>query len=90
MSEKRMPSIVRVLWEEWDLWACAYCGHPYEEIEHVLPRSLGGTNDPRNLLPSCQDCNRGPGGKHNMDPVDWMTTRFPELLRFPVVFQVTL
>ncbi|MCM2391724.1 HNH endonuclease [Streptomyces albipurpureus] len=29
-------------WEEHDLYACAFCGGPFEEIEHIMPLSRGG------------------------------------------------
>lgn len=30
-------------------------------IDHVIPRILGGTNDPSNLVTCCADCNVGKG-----------------------------
>jgi hypothetical protein len=63
-------------WAERDLYACAYCAAPYEEIEHVLALSLGGLDHPDNTVPSCTACNRGPGGKHDSDLFDWR----PDLL----------
>ncbi len=38
---------------------CAYCHQPYGRyhIEHKVPLSRGGTNDPHNLCLSCQRCN---------------------------------
>lgn len=32
------------------------------EIDHVVPRSKGGTDDPSNLVTACLDCNRGKAG----------------------------
>lgn len=58
-------------WEELDLWRCDYCGGPFEDIEHVIPRAQGGTDDISNLRPSCANCNRGPGGKFAMTPAQW-------------------
>lgn len=37
---------------------CAYCGAPAEEIDHIEPFPLGGTNEWSNLTASCQSCNR--------------------------------
>lgn len=37
---------------------CAYCNGPYEEVDHVIPLSRGGTNWPANLRPACSHCNR--------------------------------
>lgn len=48
-------------------YACFYCGTPAQlglvrlEIEHVVPVSQGGTNDPWNLVAACADCNSGKG-----------------------------
>lgn len=45
---------------------CCYCGrrmrkikkHEYEfTIDHVIPKSNGGTNHPLNRLPCCRSCN---------------------------------
>lgn len=36
---------------------CVYCGAPADTIDHVIPRSKGGTDDPDNLVPACRDCN---------------------------------
>jgi hypothetical protein len=52
-----------------DGYACRYCGchvHPPVDgiylrddatVDHVIPRSLGGTNDPENLVTACRECN---------------------------------
>lgn len=51
-----------------DWYACRICGLPIAPdrhvIDHVLPRSLGGTNDPENLRLAHDYCNniRGPHG----------------------------
>jgi len=46
-----------------DSFTCQYCGRrPPEvvlEVDHIHPRSKGGTNDEINLVTSCADCNRG-------------------------------
>lgn len=54
-------------------FACYYCGTPAAfgmkvlHIDHVVPVSLGGTNDPWNLVAACWDCN---AGKTNGVPTD--------------------
>lgn len=44
---------------------CAYCGKPLNRetftVDHVIPKSKGGTNDIENLLPCCFDCNQQKG-----------------------------
>ena len=37
---------------------CSYCGAKAEEIDHVIPRSSGGTNSVHNLVASCRACNQ--------------------------------
>jgi hypothetical protein len=51
---------------------CALCGaHSSErriEVDHIIPRSRGGTNDISNLQALCDECNRG---KSNADQTDF-------------------
>ena len=35
---------------------CALCPNPTQEVHHILPRFLGGTDDPCNLIGLCRDC----------------------------------
>jgi hypothetical protein len=40
---------------------CRYC-HSTENpltVDHVIPSTLGGTDDPANLVAACRDCNAG-------------------------------
>jgi HNH endonuclease len=56
-------------------YRCEYCksssrltGTPLV-MEHILPRSLSGTDDPENLAASCYRCNEFKGAKtHATDP----------------------
>lgn len=47
---------------------CAYCGRPYETMDHVTPISRGGLHIVDNLVPSCSKCN---STKRNMPYADW-------------------
>jgi len=51
---------------------CQLCGvHSSErriEVDHIVPRSLGGTNEMSNLQALCDECNRG---KSNRDRTDF-------------------
>lgn len=46
-----------------DRFTCSYCGktppHVLLEVDHVIPKAAGGTDEITNLTTSCQDCNRG-------------------------------
>lgn len=50
---------------------CAYCGTadgPFE-LDHVVPRSRGGPDSPKNLVRACFGCNRG---KRDKLPSEWL------------------
>lgn len=36
---------------------CQYCGKPAENIDHVVPRSRGGTHSWDNVVAACRPCN---------------------------------
>ena len=46
---------------------CAVCGRPLVHskvtIEHYIPKYHGGTDDERNLLPLCKNCNKRKGSR---------------------------
>ena len=46
-----------------DHFRCRYCGRtPSEvvlEVDHAIPRALGGSNEVTNLVTACRDCNSG-------------------------------
>jgi hypothetical protein len=60
-----MPVSKRLRYEilKRDNHTCRYCGAAAPEatirIDHVTPVSLGGTDDPSNLVAACHDCNAG-------------------------------
>lgn len=64
-SPKRKPISRRLRYEilRRDDYACRYCGVRAPDvvltIDHVIPVSLGGTDDPVNLVAACKDCNAG-------------------------------
>jgi hypothetical protein len=65
-----MPSLsVRTRFEVFkrDRFTCQYCGQTPPavllEVDHVIPRSVGGSDEMDNLITSCQDCNRGKSDK---------------------------
>lgn len=48
-----------------DGFTCQYCGRKTPvvvlEVDHVVPRAEGGTDEIENLVTSCWECNRGKG-----------------------------
>ncbi|HVE92394.1 MAG TPA: HNH endonuclease [Actinomycetota bacterium] len=46
---------------------CQYCGHPAENVDHVIPRSRGGPHSWDNVVAACRRCN---GRKENRLPAD--------------------
>jgi 5-methylcytosine-specific restriction endonuclease McrA len=50
-----------------DKFTCQYCGvcppRSQLNLDHVIPRSLGGRTSWENVVCSCVDCNRRKGGK---------------------------
>ena len=40
-----------------DEWICQYCGSHAENVDHVIPRSRGGTHTWENVVASCRRCN---------------------------------
>jgi hypothetical protein len=56
-----------------DHWTCCRCGRSTRhdgvllEVDHIVPRSHGGTNAMNNLQTFCSKCNQG---KSNRDSTD--------------------
>ena len=48
-----------------DSWTCQYCGSrkPGLTVDHVIPRSRGGTSSWDNIVASCGPCNRRKGNR---------------------------
>jgi len=66
------------LLEKWGR-TCAYCGKTNLplEIEHILPKSKGGSNRVSNLTLACTECNQKKGNR----PIDIFLSKRPELLK---------
>jgi hypothetical protein len=56
-----------------DNWTCCSCGRSSKEegimleVDHIIPRSKGGTDDLDNLQTLCKKCNIGKSNKDNTD-----------------------
>lgn len=66
MGRKRKSTGTRLRMEilKRDGFKCYYCGRtPAQnviiEVDHVVPVSEGGTDDPENLVAACEECNAG-------------------------------
>jgi 5-methylcytosine-specific restriction endonuclease McrA len=48
-----------------DRWTCQYCGHERGNltVDHVIPRSKGGTSGWNNIVTCCAPCNRRKGDR---------------------------
>jgi 5-methylcytosine-specific restriction endonuclease McrA len=66
------------LLEKWGR-QCAYCGaeHVPLEIEHIVPKSSGGSNRVSNLTLACRTCNQRKGSQ----PVETFLAKKPVLLQ---------
>jgi 5-methylcytosine-specific restriction enzyme A len=50
---------------ERDRFVCALCGHPgADSVDHVVPRSRGGSNDDSNLRAAHAHCNASRGARN--------------------------
>lgn len=58
-------------WEAASLYACVYCGAPYEHADHVIPRASGGPDTAHNLVPACAPCNLS---KSDRPVLDWLVS----------------
>lgn len=55
-------------------YLCAHCGRKFRkadmDADHIIPKSLGGSNNPRNLQLLCSHCNRSKGNKTSLTLID--------------------
>lgn len=44
---------------------CAYCKRPASKLtrDHVIPKSMGGSDEPANIVWACESCNRSKGAR---------------------------
>lgn len=60
------PSDAKKMWKErikenWN-YECAYCGSDEDlTLDHIVPRSLGGSDKSVNVLCACDECNHDKG-----------------------------
>lgn len=73
-----------------DGFACRYCGATGDdaalEVDHIEPRSKGGSDDIDNLITACFACNRGKGAETIMPEDKPMTATHPGIVGKCFVF----
>jgi 5-methylcytosine-specific restriction endonuclease McrA len=63
-----------------DNYRCAYCGQRAETIDHVIPRSRGGTHTWENCVASCTTCNHRKADKY-LEELGWTLRVSPAVPR---------
>ena len=63
-----------------DNYLCAYCGIKAETIDHVVPRSRGGTHTWENCVASCMRCNHRKADRL-IDELGWTLRCVPAVPR---------
>lgn len=76
-KERAAQKLAWLVWKKTD-GLCTYCNevlNPFErtawngfQIDHIIPRAHGGTDDPGNLTPACGRCN---WSKYARTPEQW-------------------
>lgn len=56
---------------------CTYCNYPKGKdlifhLDHIIPRSKGGTNDLENLCFCCENCNRAKSSQTAESYINWL------------------
>ena len=57
---------------------CIYCGEPAQHLDHLIPKSRGGSNDGSNLKPACARCNLAKGAR---TPEEWLAASTQEQIQ---------
>ncbi len=58
-----------------DAHTCAYCGGEGDTVDHIVPKALGGTEEPGNLITACRRCNSSKADKVNKR-LNWTNKRW--------------
>ena len=64
---RRVASVSRRAVLVRDEYRCQYCGDSADSIDHVVPRSRGGSDEWTNLAAACRTCN---SSKRNRTPTE--------------------
>ena len=78
MQSAQAKKLWRQAIKEANNYECIYCGEKHHEhdltIDHVHPRTMGGTNITSNCVPACRACNQSKGSQ---DWLNWFRDNFP-------------
>ena len=78
MQSAQAKKLWRKAIKEANNYECIYCGAKHHEhdltIDHVHPRTMGGTNITSNCVPACRSCNQSKGSQHW---IEWFRDNFP-------------
>lgn len=66
---ERLPEIAVEFLTDIFKGQCAYCDHPAQTWDHVVPVTKGGQTTPDNILPACGACN---SSKRDRDLLEWL------------------
>jgi 5-methylcytosine-specific restriction endonuclease McrA len=66
-----------------DAHRCAYCGRAASTIDHIVPRSRGGSDTWSNLVACCLRCN-GVKGDRTPDEMGWRLRQRPHVPSGPL------
>jgi 5-methylcytosine-specific restriction endonuclease McrA len=67
-SKRKIPKTIKQTILKRNNFKCYFCGSTDNiQLHHIIPKRLGGTSDPENLIPLCDNCHKK---LHNLiDPV---------------------
>ena len=78
MQSSQAKKLWRKAIKEANNYECIYCGEKHYEhdltIDHVHPRTMGGTNITSNCVPACRSCNQSKGSQNWLT---WFRDNFP-------------
>ena len=60
-----------------DRGLCQMCSNEGDSVDHIVPRSQGGTDDDDNLQLLCRSCNSSKGGRFFSTPKTPLTLPVP-------------
>jgi 5-methylcytosine-specific restriction endonuclease McrA len=61
-----------------DAWKCAYCQKAANTVDHVQPKSRGGSDTWENLVASCLSCNNTKGNR-TLAELGWVLNFTPRM-----------